>query len=57
MSKVYLYKYLDGSVLGFSDEHAQKRVATWPRDYSNKPTRRNKYVTINGMKYLAQWVN
>lgn len=46
-------KNADGSVSVFDTDGTQK--ATFDRDLSNKPTRRNKYVTLNCFRYALTW--
>lgn len=56
MNKVYAHKFPDGQVVCYADNLAMQRVAVFPSHYSNKPTKRNKYVVINCFKYLLEWI-
>lgn len=56
MYTVYLHKFHDGEVVAYADNLAMRRLAKWPSDYSNKPTKRNKYVMINCWKYAIEWI-
>lgn len=55
MITLYLHKFHDGEVVAYADPLSMKRVAKWSKDIS-KPTRRNKYVTVNCFKYLVEWI-
>jgi hypothetical protein len=37
-------------------DHADGETARWPWYYTNKPSRRRKYVWLNCVRYLARWV-
>lgn len=41
----------------YIDQEAKQPHARWPWYYSSKPTRRNKYVTINCHRYRLEWLN
>lgn len=56
MIAVYAHKFPDGQVVCYADTLAMRRVAVFGRDLSNKPTKRNKHVTINCYKYILEWI-
>ena len=56
MQVAILRKLSNGSVqvsLKFKEEYRQ--FCYFDKDASNKPDYRNKYVTINGIKYHIMW--
>ena len=51
---IKLMRMLDGSVKGVTPDGQQ---VTWPADYSNKPSRRNKRVMLNCCHWLPVWID
>jgi hypothetical protein len=51
---VKAYKDSGGSVTLYLDN---KQVAYYPPEYTNKPTKRNKHITLNCFKFKLQWVD
>lgn len=43
-------------VVIYSDAQAQRTKCVFSLYLSNKPTRRNKYVTINCFRYKLEWI-
>lgn len=43
-------------VVIYRDNQAQDKSCVFRWDLSNKPTRRNKYVTVNCFRYKLQWI-
>ena len=52
--KVELKKNDDGSVSGMLPSGL---VCRWPSYLESKPTRRNKYATVNGFRWPCVWVD
>jgi len=40
----------------YSNNQGRGKICTFRWDLSNKPTRRNRYVTINCYKYKLEWL-
>jgi hypothetical protein len=51
---VKAYKDSGGSVTLYLDN---KQVAYYLPEYTNKPTKRNKHITLNCFKFKLEWVN
>ena len=56
MQTVYAVKE-NKEVLVYKDYDLDQFLCKFTADDSNKPTRRNKKVTINCMPYNLEWVN
>lgn len=41
----------------YKDKEATRKFARFPWYYSSKPTKRNKYVTLNCYKWRLQWID
>lgn len=54
---VYAFKTSQGDVKIYKDRQCIDFICVFPEHLSNRPTKRNKYVTIDCYKYLLEWVN
>lgn len=43
-------------VVVYNDENCTEEYARFPWHYKDKPTRRNKYVNINGYRWHVIWL-
>lgn len=56
MITLYLHKFHDGEVVAYADQLGMRRIALWNKDYTNRPTKRNKYIMLNCNKYKIEWI-
>lgn len=54
---IYARKEACGDVRLYRDRCGDDWYATVPAYYSNKPTRRNKWYTVNCVKYRLEWIS
>jgi len=54
---VYARKNPDGTVSIFRDAEGSNHFATFQAHSRSKPTRRNKYVTLNCYRWALNWIS
>lgn len=56
MLPMYARKNPDGTVDIYRDQAATKHFCTFAAHLSNKPTRRNQYITLNCYRWALVWL-
>ncbi len=55
MITVFAKKLPNGDVQIYHDKECTQKFALFQSHFSSKPTRRNKYVTLNCYRYNLEW--
>lgn len=55
VSVLYAKRQPNGDVVIFKDEDCTVQYAVFPAHYATKPTRRNKWITLNCACYRLVW--
>ncbi len=53
---VFVHKNADNSVSAFKEKEMKTHLATWPANFSTKPTKKHKKIMLNCVKKSIIWI-